>query len=339
MASIRKEILIDAPPQHVWDAIRDFGAVHERLVPGFVVDARLDGDERIVTFFSGAVQREPLVDLDDQARRLVYATVDSPIGATHYNASVQVFPDGETQSRVEWIVDVLPSRIGRTLDGVGCQKPGPTCKSAIFGAGTGLRIPQGSEEADSRRRDSAPSRFEPSDGFTYPTGHRRSLVRAVDEPQEARFSRDFAEVQSTPSVRTTESSSRWCFRPLPRGAFVSYGFSEEFRPSRTPCSTLKSSWQRRAQPASGNSLICNSGRDTRPHSGTVGFTTSTVQEIGQIHAPDRVYEPYAIDASSGNNDPPWAAERDWAPRRRQRRNDVRAIELVIDWDGNRCGCA
>jgi Polyketide cyclase / dehydrase and lipid transport len=81
MASIRKEILIDAPPQHVWDAIRDFGAVHERLVPGFVVDARLDGDERIVTFFSGAVQREPLVDLDDQARRLVYATVDSPIGA------------------------------------------------------------------------------------------------------------------------------------------------------------------------------------------------------------------------------------------------------------------
>jgi Polyketide cyclase / dehydrase and lipid transport len=57
MASIRKEILIDAPPEHVWDAIRDFGAVHERLVPGFVVDSRLDGDDRIVTFFSGAVQR------------------------------------------------------------------------------------------------------------------------------------------------------------------------------------------------------------------------------------------------------------------------------------------
>jgi hypothetical protein len=137
-------------------------------------------------------------------------------------------------------------------------------------------------------------------------GHRRSLVRALDEPKEARFSRDFAEVQSTPSVRTTESSSRWCFRPLPQGAFVSYGFSEEFRPNRTPCSTLESSWQRRAQPASGNSPIRNSrmrhsaalwrrawaARSSSERSSTLGFTTSIVQEIGQIHAPDRVYEPY-----------------------------------------------
>jgi carbon monoxide dehydrogenase subunit G len=118
MASIRKEILIDASPEHVWDAIRDFGAVHERVVPGFVVDTQLDGNDRIVTFFSGAVQREPLVDLDDEARRLVYAAIDSPLGATHYNASVQVFPDGDNGSRVEWIVDVLPSEIGSILDGL-----------------------------------------------------------------------------------------------------------------------------------------------------------------------------------------------------------------------------
>jgi carbon monoxide dehydrogenase subunit G len=101
MASIRKEILIDASPEHVWDAIRDFGAVHERVVPGFVVDTRLDGDDR-----------------DDEARRLVYSAVDSPIGATHYNASVQVFPDGDSGSRVEWIVDVLPSELDSTLDGL-----------------------------------------------------------------------------------------------------------------------------------------------------------------------------------------------------------------------------
>lgn len=138
MASIRKEILIDARPEHVWDAIRDFGAVHERLVPGFVVDARLDGDDRIVTFFSGAVQREPLVDLDDEARRLVYAAVDSPIGATHYNASVQVFPDGETRSRVEWIVDILPSAIGSTVDGLmdrGAAAMKQTLEAASHGNG------------------------------------------------------------------------------------------------------------------------------------------------------------------------------------------------------------
>ena len=118
MASIRKEILVDATPEQVWDAIRDFGAVHERLAPGFVIAARLDGEDRIVTFGNGAVQREPLVDLDDEARRLVYTALDSAIGATHYNASVQVFTDGEARSRIEWTVDVLPNGLRSALDGI-----------------------------------------------------------------------------------------------------------------------------------------------------------------------------------------------------------------------------
>ena len=65
MASIHKEIIIDASPDHVWDALRDFGALHTRLVPGFVTDTRLDGDARIVTFANGTVAREILVDCDD----------------------------------------------------------------------------------------------------------------------------------------------------------------------------------------------------------------------------------------------------------------------------------
>lgn len=40
MATIRVERSIEAPPEQVWDALRDWGAIHERLVPGFVVDAR-----------------------------------------------------------------------------------------------------------------------------------------------------------------------------------------------------------------------------------------------------------------------------------------------------------
>jgi len=36
MASVRKEIVIDASPDDVWAALRDWGAVHQRLVPGFV---------------------------------------------------------------------------------------------------------------------------------------------------------------------------------------------------------------------------------------------------------------------------------------------------------------
>jgi carbon monoxide dehydrogenase subunit G len=109
MASIRKEILIDASPEHVWDAIRDFGAVHERVVPGFVVDTRLEEGARVVTFGNGLVARELIVDLDDQARRLVWSARGGRL--THHNASAQVFADGEGRSRLVWIADLLPHEL------------------------------------------------------------------------------------------------------------------------------------------------------------------------------------------------------------------------------------
>jgi carbon monoxide dehydrogenase subunit G len=106
MASIRKEVLIQAPPETVWDAIRDYGAVHQRVAPGFVVDARLDGDDRVVTFFNGLVIREVLVDLDDESRRLVYSAIGG--SAEHHNASFQVLDGDAEGSRVIWIADFLP---------------------------------------------------------------------------------------------------------------------------------------------------------------------------------------------------------------------------------------
>ncbi len=117
MASIRKEILIEARPEAVWDAVRDVGAVHERLAPGFVVDTRLEDGARIVTFASGLVARELIVDVDDAARKLVWAVVGSP-RLTHHNASMQVFADGERRSRVVWIADVLPNEIAGYIAGL-----------------------------------------------------------------------------------------------------------------------------------------------------------------------------------------------------------------------------
>jgi carbon monoxide dehydrogenase subunit G len=107
MASIHKEILIEARPEDVWDAIRDVGAIHRRLAPGFVVDTKLDGDARIVTFGNGMVARELIVDIDDVAQRLVWSVVGGRM--THHNASLQVFADGENRSRVVWIADLLPN--------------------------------------------------------------------------------------------------------------------------------------------------------------------------------------------------------------------------------------
>jgi carbon monoxide dehydrogenase subunit G len=110
MASICTEIPINAHPNAVWDAVRDFGAVHQRLNPGFVTDCRLDGNAGIVTFHNGNVVREEFVDCDDARRRLAYA-ITGRERVSHYNGSVQVLADGEAKSRIVWIVDVLPNEI------------------------------------------------------------------------------------------------------------------------------------------------------------------------------------------------------------------------------------
>jgi hypothetical protein len=90
--------------------------LHERLVPGFVVAARLDGDSRVITFFNGAVAREVLVGVHDEARRLAYSVVESPLGTTHHNASAQVFADGTRTCRFVWTTDVLPDEAGAQID-------------------------------------------------------------------------------------------------------------------------------------------------------------------------------------------------------------------------------
>jgi hypothetical protein len=114
MASIHKNIPIDAHTDDVWAAVRDFGAVHRRLAPGFVLDAQLDGDARIVTFANGMVARELLVDCDEARRRLVYAVVSERV--KQHSASVQIISDGDTRTRLVWIVDVLPHEVAPYID-------------------------------------------------------------------------------------------------------------------------------------------------------------------------------------------------------------------------------
>lgn len=109
MASIHKDIPLNAPAREVWDAVRDFGALHTRLVPGFVLDTKIDGDARIVTFANGTVAREVLVDCDDDRRRLAYAIASERL--TQHSASVQIIADGEDRCRMLWITDVLPHQI------------------------------------------------------------------------------------------------------------------------------------------------------------------------------------------------------------------------------------
>lgn len=114
MASIHKDIPINAAASDVWDVVRDFGALHTRLVPGFVLDTKLDGEARIVSFANGTVARELLVDCDDARRRLVYAAISERV--RQHSASVQVIADGDARCRIVWIVDVLPHEIAPYID-------------------------------------------------------------------------------------------------------------------------------------------------------------------------------------------------------------------------------
>ncbi len=115
MASIRKEMIVNAPADQVWAAVRDVGAVHTRLARQMVLNTKLDGDSRLVTFANGEVVRERIVDIDDEARRLAYAAVEWR--TTHHNASFQVAPDGDGRCRIVWIADLLPNSVADLVDG------------------------------------------------------------------------------------------------------------------------------------------------------------------------------------------------------------------------------
>jgi len=114
MASIRKEISTKASIDAVWAALGDIGALHTRLVPGFVVDTRLEPGARIVTFGNGMVVRELIIDVDDRAKRVVWS-VQSEL-MTHHNGSAQVFKGEDGQTRVVWIADLLPDEASGPVD-------------------------------------------------------------------------------------------------------------------------------------------------------------------------------------------------------------------------------
>jgi len=109
MASIRKEFQLNAGADEVWDALGDFGAVHQRLAPGFVIDTKLDGGARIVTFANGTSAREVFVARDDENRRLVYTIASERL--THHNAPAQVVAESGGTCRFIWTTDLLPDEI------------------------------------------------------------------------------------------------------------------------------------------------------------------------------------------------------------------------------------
>lgn len=105
--------MIEAPVQQVWDAVRDVGAIHTRLAPGFVTDVKVEGAERVVTFADGIVARERVIGVDDANRRLAWSVVGGRM--SHHNASVELFPHGITRCRFVWTADLLPDDVAPAI--------------------------------------------------------------------------------------------------------------------------------------------------------------------------------------------------------------------------------
>jgi carbon monoxide dehydrogenase subunit G len=112
MATLRETLQLRAPASAVWDAVRDVSQVHRRLVPGFVTEARMEDGARVLTFANGTTAREEIVNVDDDARRLVYAI---PRGRfLHYQGTVDVSEDG-AGSLLVWTIDLLPDEYAESI--------------------------------------------------------------------------------------------------------------------------------------------------------------------------------------------------------------------------------
>ncbi|MGW5381413.1 SRPBCC family protein [Nocardia sp. NPDC003963] len=117
MASIHKEFVVEPTPEEVWDVLSDFGAVHERLAPGFVTGTRVDADTRTVTFADGTIVCERLVDLDPVRRRIAYTVVGGSLHPSHHHASMQALPAGGGRTLFVWHTDVLPDSLADPITG------------------------------------------------------------------------------------------------------------------------------------------------------------------------------------------------------------------------------
>lgn len=116
MAHFFREVEIDVAETFAWDALRDLGSLHTRLVKGFVTDCRLEGDVRIVKFANGLEARENIIDVSDTEKRVAWSATGGRL--THHNASAQVQRVAPHRVKVIWTVDLLPHSMAQAIAGM-----------------------------------------------------------------------------------------------------------------------------------------------------------------------------------------------------------------------------
>lgn len=114
MAYFQHEVKVNAPAGPAWDALRDVGNLHRRLVRGFVTECSFDGETRHLKFANGAAAAERIIAVSDADRRVSWSAVSERL--SHHNASAQIFPEGDSACRVVWTVDLLPDTMAPAIE-------------------------------------------------------------------------------------------------------------------------------------------------------------------------------------------------------------------------------
>ena len=140
-------------------------------MPGFVVATELIPGGRRVTFGNGLVVDEPIIDSNDELRRLAWTAVSDAMPLTHYNSSVQVFArDGG--SRIVWTADMLPDEAAATVGQM--MEQGAQVMARTL---DGLRSRPRERRAKGTNRPSIVSRCGPPIAGSEPSCHLRSRDR------------------------------------------------------------------------------------------------------------------------------------------------------------------
>ncbi len=114
MAYFQHEVRVNVSAEAAWDALRDVGNLHRRLVRGFVTDCSFDGETRHLQFANGVAAAERIIAVSDADRRVSWSAVSERL--SHHSASAQIFPEGDSACRVVWTVDLLPDAMAPAIE-------------------------------------------------------------------------------------------------------------------------------------------------------------------------------------------------------------------------------
>jgi uncharacterized protein YndB with AHSA1/START domain len=113
MGTVRREVIIDCPPDTVWPLIGDPAAI-AGWFPG-MVDAQVDGTTRVITTASGIPLPEEIVTIDPILRRFQYR-VTGGLMQSHLG-TIDVFDLHDGRSLVSYSTDAQPDPVALVIGG------------------------------------------------------------------------------------------------------------------------------------------------------------------------------------------------------------------------------